>query len=280
MPGGMPIKIGGGLGGVVLMLALALVFGPEVLTGVTGTQQQSEDYYAAEDDLAQKCRTGEDANRDVECRIVGTVNSLNAYWPEAAADLGVEYRPAEVVLTSGTWQTGCGTGSSAMGPFYCTGDETAYFDVTFFDTLRERYGADQGPLPEEYVVAHEWGHHIQQLTGDIRRMQGADTGPQSTAVRVELQADCYAGVWAANAAVTPDPQTGRPFLEPLTKEDISAALSAAEAVGDDTISETSGGRVMPENFTHGTAEQRQTWFLRGYRDGRPAACDTYSPDQV
>ncbi len=279
--GGPGIKIGGGLGGLVIMVIMALVFGPEVLTGQQGFNDTSQiEQQSAGEDLATKCRTGEDANADVECRVVGTVNSLNAYWEQGAYDLGVAYRAPSAVLTSGQWQTACGVGSSSMGPFYCSGDETAYFDVSFFAQLRERFGAEQGPLPEEYVVAHEWGHHIQYLTGDLQRTRDGQTGPQSNAVRLELQADCYAGVWAANAAVTPDPATGEPYLQPLTTEDISDALSAAEAIGDDAIMETSGGRVIPENFTHGSSEQRMTWFLRGYRDGRPTACDTFAVDRV
>lgn len=230
--------------------------------------------------LAEQCRTGEDANRDVECRVVGTVNSLNAYWDSGAPVRGVGYRRPEVVLTSGSWQTGCGAATSAMGPFYCPADETAYFDVGFFDELRRRYGAEQGPLPEEYVVTHEFGHHVQALTGDLSRAQRGDTGPQSSAVRLELQADCYAGAWASNAARTEGPATGEPYLQPLTSADIRAAVSAAEAVGDDRIQEAAQGRVTPENFTHGSAQQRETWFMRGYEAGDPASCDTFSPAEV
>ncbi|WP_344310778.1 KPN_02809 family neutral zinc metallopeptidase [Brevibacterium samyangense] len=282
------VTIGGGLGGMAVMIVLALIFGPQVLTG--GGALSFDDYLQVEDeysggaggdtDLAATCRTGADANAHVECRAVGTVNALNAYWPDGAAALGVDYRMPSVVLTGGTWQTACGQGTSAMGPFYCSADETVYLDVTFFEQLRAVYGADEGALPEEYVLAHEFGHHIQHLTGAMQYVRPGDTGPQSSGVRLELQADCYAGVWAANAAVTPDPRSGEPFLEPLTQEDISDALSAAEVIGDDHIQEMSGGRVMPESFTHGSSEQRQTWFLTGYRSGDPSSCDTFSPARV
>ncbi|GAA4285489.1 neutral zinc metallopeptidase [Brevibacterium daeguense] len=279
--GGPGLKIGGGLGGLAVMVLLALFFGPEVLSGQPSFSEYGQvDQRTEGQDLASKCRTGEDANADVECRVVGTVNSLNQYWEQGAGELGVGYRRPDAVLTSGQWQTACGLGNSNMGPFYCPADETAYFDVAFFEQLRRQFGAEQGPLPEEYVVAHEWGHHIQTLTGHITRTRDGQTGPQSNAVRLELQADCYAGVWAANAAVVPDPTTGQPYLQPLTTEDISDALSAAEAIGDDTIMETAGTRVIPENFTHGSSEQRMTWFLRGYRDGRPTACDTFSVARV
>lgn len=279
---GGTVAIGGGAGIVVLLIG-AFLFGPEFalqqLTG--GDAGLTTGTVGEDDDLANKCRTGADANEDVECRVVGTVNSLNAFWAEdGAAALGVDYRMPQSVLTGGTWDTGCGTGSSAMGPFYCPADETAYFDVDFFDELRNRYGADAGSLPEEYVVAHEFGHHVQHLTGVLSSTRDGQTGPQSNAVRVELQADCYAGAWAANAATVPDPQTGVPFLEPLTRADVEAALSAAEAIGDDRIQETAQGRVTPENFTHGSAEQRMRWFATGYDSGDPGTCDTFEVPEV
>ena len=279
---GGTIAVGGGAGVLVLIVG-ALLFGPEfALQQLTGVGQSIETgTVGQDDDLAQKCRTGEDANADVECRVVGTVNSLNAYWAGGGArDLGVDYRAPQAVLTSGTWDTACGTGTSAMGPFYCSGDETAYFDVDFFDDLRTQYGADAGSLPEEYVVAHEFGHHMQNLTGVLARTRDGQTGPQSNAVRAELQADCFAGAWAANAATTPDPSTGRPFLQPLTRADVEAALSAAEAIGDDRIQQTAQGRVTPENFTHGSAEQRMEWFATGYDEASSAACDTFAADEV
>lgn len=278
---GGTVAIGGGAG-ILLLIVGAVIFGPEfALEQLTGGGQQIETGTVGEDtDLAQKCRTGADANEDVECRVVGTVNSLNAYWQDGAAEVGADYRAPQAVLTSGTWQTACGTGSSAMGPFYCSGDETAYFDVDFFDDLRTQYGAQAGSLPEEYVVAHEFGHHMQNLTGALAATRDGRTGPQSNAVRAELQADCYAGAWAANAATVPDPQTGVPFLQPLTRADVEAALSAAEAIGDDRIQETAQGRVSPENFTHGSADQRMHWFGVGYDEGTPSACDTFSVPQV
>lgn len=268
--------IGGGIGGVALLVLGLIFFGPEAVLNQLGSGEQSQQ---SQEDLSEKCRTGEDANRDVECRIVGTVNSLNDYWPTGTGELGEQYRNPGVQLTSGTWDTGCGQGNSNMGPFYCPADETAYFDTSFFEQMRQQLGAKEGPLPEEYVVAHEFGHHIQKITGDITRSRDGKTGPQSNAVRLELQADCYAGVWAGNATKTHGPQ-GQPYLEPLTDADIEAALGTAEAIGDDRIQETSGGRVTPENFTHGSAEQRMSWFKRGYDSGSPTKCNTFDVDRV
>lgn len=267
------------------MLILGVIlFGPGFINQGLGESSSYDYSQVGEQDsgqsLAEQCQTGEDANRNIECRVVGTVNSLNAYWGGGASRLGVRYHRPEVVLTSGSWQTGCGAASSAMGPFYCPADETAYFDVGFFDQLRSQYGAGQGPLAEEYVIAHEFGHHVQRLTGAINRAQHGDTGPQSSAVRLELQADCYAGVWASNASKTKDAGTGEPYLQPLTSSDIRSAVSAAEAVGDDRIQEKAQGRVTPENFTHGSSEQRETWFMRGYEYGDPAACDTFSAGRI
>lgn len=274
---GGPVVVGGGIGGIVLLVIGVILFGPDILfqqqAGPSQTQGQPGE------SLESKCQTGQDANEDVECRVVGTVNSLNAYWPTGAAQLGVEYRNPAVQLTSGSWQTGCGQGNSNMGPFYCPADETAYFDVSFFDLMRQQLGAKEGPLPEEYVVAHEFGHHIQNLTGDIARTSDGQTGPQSNAVRTELQADCFAGVWARNAAETTG-EGGEPFLQPLTDEDIEAALGTASAIGDDHIQETSGGRVTPENFTHGSSEQRMTWFKRGYDTGDPKRCNAFDVERV
>ena len=273
---GAPVMIGGGIGRVALLVLGLIFFGPEAVLNQLGSGEQSQQ---SQEDLSEKCRTGEDANRDVECRIVGTVNSLNDYWPTGTGELGEQYRNPGVQLTSGTWDTGCGQGNSNMGPFYCPADETAYFDTSFFKQMRQQLGAKEGPLPEEYVVAHEFGHHIQKITGDITRSRDGKTGPQSNAVRLELQADCYAGVWAGNATKTHGPQ-GQPYLEPLTDADIEAALGTAEAIGDDRIQETSGGRVTPENFTHGSAEQRMTWFKRGYDSGSPTKCNTFDVDRV
>jgi hypothetical protein len=155
-------------------------------------------------------------------------------------------------------------------------DQTAYFDTDFFQVLKNEFGSSGGPLAQEYVVAHEFGHHVQNLLGDIGRAQQGAQGAQGNSVRTELQADCYAGVWAHYAAITKQQSTGVPYLEPLSDKDIADALSAASSVGDDRIQAAATGRVNPESWTHGSSEQRQKWFTVGYQTGDPNKCDTYN----
>lgn len=271
---------GGGIGGVVLLLiavflgggnggSSGLPFDPsQILTG-GGANASSVD--------VSECKTGADANRSDVCRIVGTVNSVQDYWAEALpADVGVDYREAATVIFSGSTQSACGSATAATGPFYCPADEQVYIDASFFDELSGRFGADGGTLAQMYVVAHEYGHHIEQILG-ILEQANADrsTGPTSSGVRVELMADCLAGVWANHASSTED-ANGVALLQPLTDDDIASALSAAEAVGDDTIQENlGGGQVNPDTWTHGSSEQRQRWFLEGYRSGTANQCNTF-----
>ncbi|HWH28908.1 MAG TPA: neutral zinc metallopeptidase, partial [Mycobacteriales bacterium] len=216
---------------------------------------------------------GADADRDVDCRVVGTVNSVQEYWEAAFAETGRRYEPSTTELFEGGTSTGCGSATSAVGPFYCPADRGVYFDLGFFDELETRFGARGGPFAMAYVIAHEYGHHVQNLDGTSGRVDRREQGPQSDAVRLELQADCYAGVWAANAV-----DTG--FLTELSDRDVADALSAAAAVGDDRIQEAARGRVDPESWTHGSAEQRQRWFTTGLRSGDPAACDTFAVGRV
>ena len=274
--------IGGGIGSLVLVL-IGAFFGVD-LSGVTGGQnpfdtgqigtggQQSDDF--------SHCKTGADANRDVECRIIGTVNSVQDYWNDALpADLGRQYRAAQTVIYSGSTQSACGTASNQTGPFYCPSDERIYIDASFFDDLTSRFGADDGALAQEYVVAHEYGHHVEHILGLLARAQDGQTGPTSGGVRIELMADCFAGVWANHASSTEDAE-GNTLLKPLTEDDIRSALSAAAAVGDDRIQQSSGGGVNPEVWTHGSSESRQRWFLTGYQSGSPNQCDTFSTNQL
>jgi predicted metalloprotease len=180
------------------------------------------------------------------------------------------------MLFHGQVQTGCGPATSDVGPFYCPGDKTAYFDTDFFQVLVDQFGSSGGPLAQEYVVAHEYGHHVQDLLGDLGRAQQDPEGATGGGVRTELQADCYAGVWAHYAAITKQESTGVPFLEPLSDKDIADALSAASSVGDDRIQKAATGRVNPESWTHGSSAERQKWFTVGYQTGEPKKCDTFS----
>lgn len=269
-------KIAAG-GGGILVLILAALFGinPQVLNdlglgGTSSSQSQTQNTGGAQ---SQDCKTGADADQRSDCRIIGTVQSLDAFWGPYLAKYKVEHADPDIEIFSDAVNTGCGQASSDVGPFYCPADQTGYFDVGFFDLLRDRFGASGGPLAEEYVVAHEYGHHIQNEIGTLQYSQQGGTGPTSGAVRVELQADCFAGLWAAYASETRDSQ-GNSFLEPFTKADLQDALSAAQAVGDDRIQEASTGRVMPEAWTHGSAAQRQAWFMQGYETGDINKCNT------
>ncbi|GLB66004.1 KPN_02809 family neutral zinc metallopeptidase [Arthrobacter mangrovi] len=274
--GGMGGKIAIGGGGLILLIASLLGVPPELLQSLTGAAPTSEQVATDGQELRQECETGADANARRDCRVVATVNSLNRYWGEALPRYNLQYPVPAAVLFDGQVSTGCGSATSAVGPFYCPRDSTAYFDVGFFDQLTDQLGAAEGPLAEEYVVAHEFGHHIQNLTGVLDYSQQDPQGQGSGAVRVELQADCYAGVWAGNATEQMDPATGEPFMQPLTSQDLSDALSAASAVGDDRIQSASSGQVNPHTWTHGSSEQRQAWFSQGYESRDPGACDTFN----
>ena len=276
--------MGGGLGGiVVVVIALLLGVSPDQLTGgaqAPGIGSGAVDPAQPASEEFAHCASGEDANQYVDCRIIATAESLDAVWAQLLPASGTEYVQPGLVLFSQQVGTGCGAASSAVGPFYCPADQTAYFDTSFFQVLVDQFGSSGGPLAQEYVVAHEFGHHVQAQLGLLDAVQGDPAGAESAAVRSELQADCLAGVWAGYAATTPDPDTGVPFLEPLTDADVADALSAAASVGDDRIQEASQGRTDPESYTHGTSEQRQRWFTTGYTGGSVDGCDTFAATEL
>ncbi|WP_280241347.1 KPN_02809 family neutral zinc metallopeptidase [Nocardia abscessus] len=279
---GGKLALGGGAGGLIVLVLTLLMGGDpgSILGNFTGAPGQTQTQPGTEG-TPSHCRTGADANKYVDCRVALTAQSLDAVWSaELPKQAGKRYVEPKVVLFSGATSTGCGNATSDVGPFYCPADRTAYFDTSFFQDLVDRFGASGGPLAQEYVVAHEIGHHIQNLLGDLGRAQRDPRGPESGAVRTELQADCYAGIWAHFADQQPAPGSDQPFLKPLSDKDVADALSAAAAVGDDRIQRAAQGRVNPEAWTHGSSEQRQKWFLTGYRTGQVRACDTYSAQDL
>jgi predicted metalloprotease len=249
---------GGGILGLVLLLV-------NLLGGGGGGGTSNEPVGRLNSDLSSECRTGADANQKEDCRIVGVINSVQAYWSQHLPG----YTKVDTVFFSSSANTGCGFATSSVGPFYCPLDQKVYIDLGFYDDLRSRFGAQGGPFAEAYVIAHEYGHHVENLRGVLERSRDGSTGPTSSGVRVELQADCLAGVWARGAV-----QTG--FIEELTDADIRDGLDAAAAVGDDRIQESVQGRVNPESWTHGSAQQRMKWFTTGYQSGDLASCDTFA----
>ena len=284
--GGRAVAVGGGGLGVVGLLVLVLLQvlggGGDGTGGAVGAgspfervpEQLGEGRQSASaGELAASCRTGADANRSEECAVVAVVESAQDYW---AGVLGERYVPAETVFFAGSTQSACGAASSGSGPFYCPADRLVYIDLSFFDDLRTRFGAEGGAFVNAYVIAHEYGHHVQHLLGTTAAVRPGETGPDSGSVRLELQADCYAGTWANHATTVPD-DGGAPLISDITEDDVTRALDTAGRIGDDFIQTQLGdGSADPESYSHGTSEQRQRWFAAGYRSGDPALCDTFA----
>jgi predicted metalloprotease len=270
---GTTVAVGGGGLGLVIMLVLVVlgVVNPgDLVNGAGQAPSASVDNTGATNNLAEVCRTGADANTREDCRVVGFVNSIQAFWTDEFASRGAQYIPAKTQLFTGSTQAACGYATAAVGPFYCSADQKVYLDLAFFEELHTRFGAQGGPFAEAYVLAHEYGHHVQDLTGALAAREKAGsgaTGPQSASVQTELQADCLAGVWAYHAT-----ETG--YLTQVTDEEIAQSLDAAAAVGDDRIQSQTQGYVSLESWTHGSSAQRQQALKAGLQTGDLAACNT------
>lgn len=268
-PGGGAIAGGvGGLGAIAVIL-LQIFTGGDFSSLLGGLGSGSTE--AGPETEISGCSTGADANANVDCRLAAGSKAINSFWATQATG----YRPPQLIIVDGSTPSACGTASNATGPFYCPPEETVYIDPTFFDVLEQQFGDSAGPLAQLYVLAHEYGHHIQQITGVFDSYPQNGTGPASNGVRIELQADCYAGAWVRGASEQTD-ENGVRYLQPPTDAQIDDALDAAAAVGDDHIQAQSGS-VNPESWTHGSSAQRQKWFKAGYQGG-VGACDTFQVD--
>jgi predicted metalloprotease len=277
--GGMIPIGGGGRGGIIGIIATVILllagggYGASQVLGGDGNSGGDNT------NLNQECATS-NPNRlqNVDCRNALYINSIQNFWQtELPQVYGDQYQQVKTVFFSQQTSTGCGTADTGVGPFYCPQDKLVYIDLAFYDELTNQFGA-KGQFTQAYVLAHEYGHHAQDLIGTLPQVDRAEQRDPGNAnkysVMLELQADCYAGVWAAHATQTKD-QSGQPIFTQVTQQDIQDAVNAAGSVGDDTIQKKMGGGVDESKFTHGTSAQREQWFSTGYKSGDPKSCDTF-----
>jgi len=259
-----------GLGGIAVLVIALLTGGSFDLGALLGGGGGGGTGAGGEGTAIENCETGADANANDDCRLAAATLNLDQYWATQVEG----YERPQLIIVDGATSTRCGTASNATGPFYCPPEQTVYLDPTFFGLLRQQFDATAGSLAQLYVLAHEYGHHVQNLIGVMEQYPQNGTGPASNGVRTELQADCFAGAWVADLPEQVD-ENGMPFMQAPTRTQLDDALNAAATVGDDHIQQESGGLVNPESWTHGSSEQRQRWFITGYERG-PNACDTFS----
>ena len=263
----LPLLLGGGGGGTILILLLLWFLFSGGLGGSGGGQQGQGQFQSQGGYNLEHCDQPNAANEYTDCLAAATVLSVDDVWSQILPDqANIQYRQPGMHIFKGEVTTACGFATAATGPFYCPRDETAYLDVSFFDQLQS-LGGSAGPLAQAYATAHEMGHHIQQIEGTLGLSDYKNPGEDSAAVAIELQADCYAGLWAHYAQ-----QGGA--LESVSDQQLNEAIQTAQAIGDDNIQRRSGGEVDPDAWTHGSSEQRGTAFMAGYKSGRMSACDT------
>ncbi len=270
------VRVGGGIGGLIVVIIIGIIAAKVgAIPGVGGSDSPTGS------SSLDSCQSGANVDQQ-QCRILDDVNSIQAFWDANLPSLskGTTYNEADIVYFTGSTSTACGQATTQTGPFYCPGDKLVYLELGFFDDmLKGQLGAKGGDFSDAYVLAHEYGHHIQDLLGTLAKNQSQQTGPTSPSVRIELQADCYAGIWAHFATTAKDAD-GNVFIEGLTQDDIKQAIDAATAVGDDHIQHLGGGKVNEEQWTHGSSAERIRWFTTGYQSGTLGACDTFSTNTL
>ncbi|MDT4920487.1 MAG: uncharacterized protein QOI15_1389, partial [Pseudonocardiales bacterium] len=266
---------GGGIGvlGVVIYLVVSAFGGGgagQIAGAVLGQLgQQGQPATADNSEIEQSCKTGADANTKLECAVVADIDSIQAFWGTELSDVyGKSYAPVQTVWFAGQVSTGCGAADSGAGPFYCPADKRVYIDLSFYNDIKTEFHASGGLFVDAYVLAHEYGHHVQDLLG-IESKVHTRQGPTSDSVRLELQADCFAGVWAKHAT-EPGPNGSPALVESISQQDFHNALQVAGRIGDDWIQKNLGnGHINQDTFTHGSSEQRQKWLTTGYQTGDP-----------
>lgn len=268
--GGIPLPVGGGIGGVLLVIAIYVVINLLSGSSLGGAIGGLGGGSAGQGGGAISSLDPEDN----EAQFINAVTvDIQTFWEDRFKAAGKTYPETHTVLFTEQTQSGCGMASSATGPFYCPNDQLIYLDLGFFDELKNRFGAD-GDFAHAYVLAHEYGHHVQDALGIMDQVQSQQNSGNANdlSIRLELQADCLAGVWAHSVWASPDQQN----VESITDADVQQAINAAQQIGDDRIQEQATGTIDKESWTHGSSQQRMTWFNNGFKGGTTQSCDTFS----